>query len=758
MDYRSKELSKISENVPMGNVTNINLTIINGGVQINVVPAEIKLSFDIRLAVGVDQDAFEAMIRQWCEEAGGDIDLRHILRDPTAPVSITDDRNPFWVAFKSATDELNLKLKVMASPGCTDARFIRQLNIPAFGFSPMRNTPRTLHDHDEFVYADGYLEGINIYPIELTCNGQSGHGSAPLENTPGEKVSYILNKFMDYRSKELSKISENVPMGNVTNINLTIINGGVQINVVPAEIKLSFDIRLAVGVDQDAFEAMIRQWCEEAGGDIDLRHILRDPTAPVSITDDRNPFWVAFKSATDELNFKLKVMASPGCTDARFIRQLNIPAFGFSPMRNTPRTLHDHDEFVYADGYLEGINIYHIELTCNGQSGHGSAPLKNTPGEKLRYILDKFMDYRSKEITKISENVPIGETTSINLTMINGGVQINVVPAEIKLSFDIRLAVGQDQDAFEAMIRQWCEEAGGDIDLKHIFKDPTAPVSIADERNPFWVAFKSATDELNLKLKVMASPGCTDARFIRQLNIPAFGFSPMRNTPRTLHDHDEFVYADGYLEGINIYHIELTCNGQSGHGSAPLKNTPGEKLRYILDKFMDYRSKEITKISENVPIGETTSINLTMINGGVQINVVPAEIKLSFDIRLAVGVDQDAFEAMIRQWCEEAGGNIDLKHILRDPTAPVSIADDRNPFWVAFKSATDELNLTLQVVACPGCTDARFIRQLNIPAFGFSPMRNTRRTLHDHDEFVYADGYLEGINIYRKIISNIANV
>lgn len=45
-------------------------------------------------------------IKQWCEEAGGDITIRHILRDPTAPVSITDDRNPFWVAFKSAADEL----------------------------------------------------------------------------------------------------------------------------------------------------------------------------------------------------------------------------------------------------------------------------------------------------------------------------------------------------------------------------------------------------------------------------------------------------------------------------------------------------------------------------------------------------------------------------------------------------------------------------------------------------------------------------
>lgn len=51
-----------------------------------------------------------------------------------------------------------------------------------------------------------------------------------------------------------------------------------------------------------------------------------------------------------------------------------------------------------------------------------------------------------------------------------------------------------------------------------------------------------------------------------------------------------------------------------------------------------------------------------------------------------------------------------------------------------------------------------FIPQLNIPAFGFSPIRNTRRALHGHDEFVYADGYLEGINIYRKIISNVAKI
>lgn len=47
--------------------------------------------------------------------------------------------------------------------------------------------------------------------------------------------------------------------------------------------------------------------------------------------------------------------------------------------------------------------------------------------------------------------------------------------------------------------------------------------------------------------------------------------------------------------------------------------------------------------------------------------------------------------------------------------------------------------------------------QLNIPALGFMPMPNTPVLLHDHDEFLNADVYLNGINIYEKIIENVGN-
>lgn len=56
-----------------------------------------------------------------------------------------------------------------------------------------------------------------------------------------------------------------------------------------------------------------------------------------------------------------------------------------------------------------------------------------------------------------------------------------------------------------------------------------------------------------------------------------------------------------------------------------------------------------------------------------------------------------------------------------------------------------------------GTTDSRYIRQVGIPVLGFSPMNNTPVLLHDHDKFLQADVHLSGIEIYAKIIGNLAN-
>lgn len=47
--------------------------------------------------------------------------------------------------------------------------------------------------------------------------------------------------------------------------------------------------------------------------------------------------------------------------------------------------------------------------------------------------------------------------------------------------------------------------------------------------------------------------------------------------------------------------------------------------------------------------------------------------------------------------------------------------------------------------------------QLNISAFGFSPLINTEVKMHDHNEYLNAETYLYGIEIYKKIIYNLGN-
>jgi acetylornithine deacetylase/succinyl-diaminopimelate desuccinylase-like protein len=47
---------------------------------------------------------------------------------------------------------------------------------------------------------------------------------------------------------------------------------------------------------------------------------------------------------------------------------------------------------------------------------------------------------------------------------------------------------------------------------------------------------------------------------------------------------------------------------------------------------------------------------------------------------------------------------------------------------------------------------------MNIPALGFSAMRNTPVLLHNHNEFLNENIYLEGIQVYEKLIHDLANV
>lgn len=63
----------------------------------------------------------------------------------------------------------------------------------------------------------------------------------------------------------------------------------------------------------------------------------------------------------------------------------------------------------------------------------------------------------------------------------------------------------------------------------------------------------------------------------------------------------------------------------------------------------EFRTNEAAKLANNrtLTLGDVTTVNLTMLSGGVQENVVPPEASLVYDIRLAIDVDHKAFEEQV---------------------------------------------------------------------------------------------------------------
>lgn len=65
-------------------------------------------------------------------------------------MTVANDSNPWWSVFEQAVTLAGGKLakpEILAST--TDARYIRQKGLPTLGFSPMKNMPILLHDHNE---------------------------------------------------------------------------------------------------------------------------------------------------------------------------------------------------------------------------------------------------------------------------------------------------------------------------------------------------------------------------------------------------------------------------------------------------------------------------------------------------------------------------------------------------------------------------------------------------------------------------------
>lgn len=212
---------------------------------------------------------------------------------------------------------------------------------------------------------------------------------------------------------------------------------------------------------------------------------------------------------------------------------------------------------------------------------------------------------------------------------------------------------------------------------------------------------------------------------------------------------------------MRISEVNFKINGKPGHGCTLSKGTVGEKATYLMVKLNEFRESQIRKLEEeghSHPHGNVTSVNLTVLQGGIQSNVIPPQISLTYDMRVAYNMDHAEWVAQLEKWCEESGGDIEIIFQSKNPLVPPTILDDSNKYWVAFKAATDAMGIETVPAIHAGATDIRFIRSIGIPAIGFSPINNTPFLLHDNDEFLGVETYLKGIEIFKNVIKNLAEL
>ncbi|PIN07518.1 Aminoacylase ACY1 [Handroanthus impetiginosus] len=226
-----------------------------------------------------------------------------------------------------------------------------------------------------------------------------------------------------------------------------------------------------------------------------------------------------------------------------------------------------NDEFrvFYADR-----SPWHLVIKATGVPGHGSRMYDNSAMENLMIIK-----------AGLAAN---SEVISVNPVFLKAGIPsptgfvMNMQPSEVEAGFDIRMPPMADPDLMRRIIAEEWAPAWRNLTYEITEKGPLRDytgrplMTATNESNPWWSVFRQAIEAAGGKLaKPEILPSTTDARFMRQLGLPTLGFSPMKNTPILLHDHNEFLPESVYLEGIKVY--EHIIRSLSSFDGVPVSET-----------------------------------------------------------------------------------------------------------------------------------------------------------------------------------------
>ncbi|KAL8207749.1 hypothetical protein R6Q57_007161 [Mikania cordata] len=240
-------------------------------------------------------------------------------------------------------------------------------------------------------------------------------------------------------------------------------------------------------------------------------------------------------------------------------REMNVGFFLDEGQAST----NDEYRVFYADR-----SPWNLVIKAAGQPGHGSRMFDNSALENLMKSVEVVSKFRENQFDLVKAGVLANsEVISANPVYLKAGIAsgdgnfvMNMQPSEAEAGYDVRLPPTVDPDLLKKRIAEEWAPATRNMSYHIVEKGPLRdymgrPLMTAmNDSNPWWTVFKHAVEAVGGRLskpEILAST--TDARYMRVRGIPTLGFSPMKNTPILLHDHNEFLKESVFLEGIKVY-------------------------------------------------------------------------------------------------------------------------------------------------------------------------------------------------------------
>ncbi len=247
--------------------------------------------------------------------------------------------------------------------------------------------------------------------VAMTARGPAGHASVPLEQNAIFRLGRALERLSRYSEplvlsettrsffRELARVwsdeSERdamlaiassdakeqsrgaaaisrIPMFNAVVRNTfspTILAGGVQGNVIPAEVHALLNVRTIPGHSVDD---VVRHLSEVIGDkDVEVAVASRSEDSPPS--DANSPMFKAIAESAKELDSEMAVVPylGAGATDSAALRRIGIDAYGILPFPMTvedEKRMHAHDERLSIESLMFGVSLIHQSVLRVGKT------------------------------------------------------------------------------------------------------------------------------------------------------------------------------------------------------------------------------------------------------------------------------------------------------------------------------------------------------------------------------------------------------